>query len=502
VKTLAVASGSATPPPPTVFKPIGYVEKAGGQVEAIIVQENEVEVVHTGDLIAGRYRVTKISPDAVETADESLAQSNMIKPNGVEASNSIGYVQKADGKVETVVAEADTVRLVPETPTVAVAQAGPAQPVQKSGVTEQASAAPTPVPSALHAATVSNVEHPEGVAEEPVVRQASFQVTTPLAELSAPDASKAGPAIRSVGAQDEGGDGAISLAAATPEGPAGQAKESLVRMKPLGYVVSAEGQFTAIISCGDDVDLVRQGDLFGGRYRAVAVSAEAVDAVEEPPRQLLPARDPNAPAFADVLSASAETGTGLSFGDESLTALANASVELPPKIPDGPLIEKAIPPPKEGTGPPVTATTARSLGRETAGHAEGTAKSLEPATLIFHTLGYVETEDEGFKAVVADGAEVYLVGQGETFAGQYRATSVEPSIVLAVKAPPGQDSRNSLSAQTESGGKSASKTLYGYLHFSLANLANAPSAHEVDAASSPFLMDQGLNLFNPSVNRF
>ena len=73
------------PPAPTVFKPIGYVEKAGGQAEAIILQDNEVQVVHTGELIAGRYRVTRVSPDSVEATDETLAQSPMTKPDKADS---------------------------------------------------------------------------------------------------------------------------------------------------------------------------------------------------------------------------------------------------------------------------------------------------------------------------------------------------------------------------------------------------------------------------------
>ena len=47
------------------------------------------------------------------------------------------------------------------------------------------------------------------------------------------------------------------------------------------------------------------------------------------------------------------------------------------------------------------------------------------------------------QAIVADGSQVYLVKQGETFADQYRATSVDPILVLAVKVSPGQDAGNS-----------------------------------------------------------
>ena len=72
-------TASQAPPAPTTFKTIGYVEKAGGQLEAIILQENQVQVVHIGERIAGRYLVTKITPDLVEAVDEALVQSPMAK---------------------------------------------------------------------------------------------------------------------------------------------------------------------------------------------------------------------------------------------------------------------------------------------------------------------------------------------------------------------------------------------------------------------------------------
>jgi len=70
---------SHVPPAPTIFKTIGYVERAEGQLEAIILQENQIQVVHIGEHIAGRYLVTKITPDLVDAVDETLVQSPMAK---------------------------------------------------------------------------------------------------------------------------------------------------------------------------------------------------------------------------------------------------------------------------------------------------------------------------------------------------------------------------------------------------------------------------------------
>ena len=172
------------PPSPTLFKSIGYVEKADGHLEAIIMQQDQVQVVHLGDRIADRYRVTSITHDVVGAIDETAPQVAMAKPEGVvksdvsevliadatdhastlrpapfaarpevsdasipsqvrvasstagedsstsirgveAASNSMGYVKKYDGKVEVVVADGDSVRLVPATHSETITQAIP-----------------------------------------------------------------------------------------------------------------------------------------------------------------------------------------------------------------------------------------------------------------------------------------------------------------------------------------------------------------------------------------
>jgi hypothetical protein len=97
---------------------------------------------------------------------------------------------------------------------------------------------------------------------------------------------------------------------------------------------------------------------------------------------------------------------------------------------------------------------------------------------------------------------VYLVKQGETFADRYRATSVDPILVLAVKVSPNQPPRDIQSAQTESGGKSASNNIYGYLHYPSPGWAGAQDLHQVDASGSPVFTDLGVNLFNSASTGF
>src|SRR5271157_1163725 len=540
----AVENISSAPPAPTMFKAMGYVEKAGGQLEAIILQENQVQVVHVGDLIAGRYRVTKVSPDSVEAIDETLVQSPMAKPNGSKSNeltasaghetstppmaaaaalphgspaaresdrvanvqsaesisagsaviaqaqpttpvspatddrsappqreepvtNSLGYVQKADGKIEAVVADGDSVRLVPETSTVTLAQVTPPRhsqeevsPAQVSTPAEASRAQVTPPPMATAPATLTptveamatSAVDPEGSSAltlASVVPQASYDVSSPApsgadtsaAENSAADSldlgSAGSAAEATVGTSDQtvprfaeergmaipSASSAQAVAMTTrgqdtratrPGGSTIRSAKLAVEMKPLGFVVKADGELAALISQDDEVYIVRQGDRFADHYRAVSVSADAVEAVEEPP----------------------------------------------------------------------------SHGQD--GH----------ATFVFQTLGYVETLDGEMRAIVADGSQLYLVKQGETFADQYRATSVDPTMVLAARVSPGQEVGNSLSAQTESGGKPASKKLHGYLHYPSLGWASARALHEVDASGSPVLTNLGVNLLNSSLTGF
>jgi len=494
-KEVAVVNVSSAPPAPTIFQAIGYVEKGGGQREAIILQENQVQVVHIGDLIAGRFRVTKFYPDSVDAIDETLVQSPMAKPNGAKSNeltasvaqqpstppvavapaqpealavaaesdqpariqgvepvslasaaiapappttpssavrenriappqraepvaNCLGYVQQSDGKVETIVADGESVRLVPETPAVAMAQVTPPRSSQEDAPPTQDPTPPAVAVSSTKGEMADHSVHRGGLPDAPVIRQASYQIPPPVpaaAEGPAPLRIGVGSVGEAVAAVDAASASATPILAATPAGSTDRLAKLPVKMKPLGFVEKADGEFDAILSQDDEIYIVRQGDRFAGRYRAVSVSADAVEAVEDPPRQPLPPH---------------------------------------------------------------------------------------PDTFVFQTLGYVETKRGETRAIVADGSQVYLVKQGETFADQYWVTSVDPILVLAVRVSPGQHVGNFLSAQTESGGNPASKKLYGYLHYPLLGWANAQAFHEVDASGGPVLMDLGVNLLNSPLTWF
>jgi hypothetical protein len=578
--TVAAVNVASAPPAPTIFKTIGYVEKAGGQLEAIILQENEIQVVHIGDLIAGRYRVTKVSPDAVAALDETLVPLPMAKPNdageltasveqqpstaplaaapaqqevlAVEGKNdrgtilpgvkrvsppaalaqvqptpaiiagrevrtapplaaepgatSLGYVQKTDGMVESVVADGDTVRLVPEAPTATMAEASPRH--------SQEVALPAQVPT-MSAATVPSMGaradssvHLDGMSDHPPaseLRQASYQVQTPApggAEGSAPAQSSMGSVSGGAGTTDGATGPAASIIAEKPDGSTVRPTKQSVEMKPLGFVVKADGELAAILSQNDEIFIVRQGDTFAGHYRAMGVSADVVEAVEEPPRQAMPLHIAAPLAFPDVLSASARQGPAPFSGADCRGCESDELGEVPANIPDDPPLEVFSPPPRSRKDGEARAGPANGPWQRSTSTLKKAATPPDAATFVFQTLGYVESQDGEMQAIVADGSQVYLVRQGETFADQYQATSVDPILVLAVRVPAGQDAGNLFSAQTESGRKPASKKVYGYVHFPSSGPANALALHRMGAPGSPVLPDLGVNLLNSSLTGF
>jgi len=577
-KEVAQVSVSSAPPAPTTFKPMGYVEKAGGQLEAIILQENEVQVVHINDLIADRYRVTKITPDSVEAVDETLVQSPMAKPNGAETkeltagvakepptalevvaqaqpgvvavaaksdyladtqgrglapavlaqaqpttpsqtaredriappqgaepgANSLGYVQEADGKIETVVADGDSVRLVPEASTVSVAQVAPGNSPEGASPA-QGSPPPASTVASTWGANPESSVYPGGVSALPrasVIRKASYQIPVPApgaADRSAPNRPVMGSVSEAARTADAASDATLSIFNEKPVGSSDRPPDTPVLMKPLGYVVKEDGEFAAILSDYDEVYIVRQGDRFAGRYRALSVSADAVEAVEDPPRQAHPPPFRAPPAIPDFLSASAQQGPFLVSDEYCLGCESYELGEVSSRVSDDPQKEAETPPPKNRKDAHVDVTPARGPRQRYTPILKKTGTSPDPGTFVFQTLGSVETQDGEMRAIVADGSQVYLVKQGETFADQYRATSVDSTLVLAVRVSPGQDVGN---AQAEYGGRPASKRLYVSLHFPLSGLANVQALHEMVASGSPGSTDLGVNLLNSSLTGF
>jgi hypothetical protein len=463
-------------PVSTQFKTIGYVERTDGQLEALILQENQVQVVHLGDQIAGRFRVTRITPESVDAVDETTVPPDLKTPDGTNsetvatnatgrplapavaaaakgaapqavpqviglsssvrksptppsqaiesAAESLGFIEQGDGKVESIVADGDSVRLVPERPAETMAQVTP--PVV------QGAAAPAEVSKSsssqelLAVGTMANAAERSGTLPNTAVWEVAFQLPAPAfttADPSEQTPKKGMSDGRAGGKVPVADELSNAISRNSPAGPRDRIEKRPVELKPLGFVERTDGELAAILPRGDDgVDIVRQGDRFAGHYRALSVSSEAVEALDEPPKPAVP-----------LTSA---------YRDE------------------------------------------------------------EPATFIFQTLGYVETQDGQRQAVVADGPQVYLVKEGDMFAGHYQVTSVDQLLVLAVRVSPIESGNEFRSGQTKPGGKSASNSLYGYLHFPSSVSASARNFHEVDASGSPTLMNLGVDLFSPSLAGF
>ena len=76
---------SPAPPPDdsmnrSTVRPLGYVEKAGGEREAIVEFREQVYLVHEGELFAGKFRVLQLTPNSVEIVEE-LTEASSAAPD-------------------------------------------------------------------------------------------------------------------------------------------------------------------------------------------------------------------------------------------------------------------------------------------------------------------------------------------------------------------------------------------------------------------------------------
>jgi hypothetical protein len=543
-----------------LFKPLGYVERAGGRVEAVVSQDDQIYVVHEGDLFADKYRVLKISPELVEALDETTVQAGLKQPTSrvskelsvsaaqnpslvakldtpgqpaalptaaqkeqlsvhqstTSAAEPLGYVERADGRVETVVADGEHVRLVPQAPTVAMARRAPPSMVPDRASTARVSAdrfvppAPSPAQvvdgSALPAQAGLPVEAP-GTGLAVAIRAVSFQLSdwVPKPGGGRPSNPPERGLVEQPAGKSKSGIPPTGFSASGPTekpiGPASVPTVPSILMKPVGFVEKADGEFEAILSLSDDVYVVRQGDCFAGRYRALRVSREAVEAVEELPHDGLSPpclgweAVPQPPVLPDLFSFAIRDGPSPPLAGRVRTESRTRQATGPPEVPpvDGAVWASLPPPVREDRR--TRRKPAKSPDR--AKSADKAPVSAEPATFVFQALGYVENAKGGVQAIVVDGAQVYLVRQGDTFADQYRAVSVDPAMVLAVRAPPGEGGNNSLSNRTGPG-TLASNKVFGVLRLPPSGVADLGLLQDKGALGGSGLTDVGVSLFGSS----
>jgi hypothetical protein len=76
-QTPPVPPPAAAPPapPPLPLKAMGYNELPGGKKEAIVTYNDDVQMVHEGDVIGSRFKVLKISPAVLLVEDGNTHQT-------------------------------------------------------------------------------------------------------------------------------------------------------------------------------------------------------------------------------------------------------------------------------------------------------------------------------------------------------------------------------------------------------------------------------------------
>jgi hypothetical protein len=320
----------APPQPKTItLEPLSYVEKGDGRVEAIISLGGRVQVVHEGEIFEVNFRVARISSSAVELVENSApaseprlmakigqgvaqappndARQATPRPTSEVLSNpganrrpaadsaasvsqasvgqELGYVERADGRVEAIVAEGEHVRLAQATKAFA-----------------NSFRVPAPTPANLEVANallpLTNPPDSLGYESEPLPSNSSTQ------EAGVPPLVASGSEFSGVGepqgirgnygeseseqfgivqpeplADYSGGRVGVKMPQAIvptspPVGPTlpsdGRGTRSAVNT--LGYVEKAGGEKEAIVEVLGQVYFVHEGESFVEKERALQVT--------------------------------------------------------------------------------------------------------------------------------------------------------------------------------------------------------------------------------------
>jgi len=358
-----VASGGPdeTPQPTIARTSLGYVEKSGGQIEEIVLQDSEIQFVHPGECFAGSCRDVKNSPGSGEAinrmtvlayTDESdsaelteltasalanpiptpdtgawesfpsFAQpATMAKPPeapqrerqsslstlwlpqpesrlGVSARAPIlipalGFVEKADGELDAVVSDQDEVYVVRQGDY--FARRYEAVQVSREGV--KALRVTPEGTSRSFATAAASPSHDEANCRDGAILapQDPFCLQSNMRAQGEQRAAETGPILSShlVAFATRNVRPTERLAAVGRDhGSSSEAKlvstdTGLFVFQSLGSIEESDGEVEAIIADGSEVRIVKQGDVFAGRYQAVSVNADLVLAVRAHVRDVL-----------------------------------------------------------------------------------------------------------------------------------------------------------------------------------------------------------------------
>jgi len=207
----------------------------------------------------------------------------------------LGYVEKADGRVEAIVADGTYVRLVQETKSFArnfrVPASSPAN-VEAALVSPPPTNPPaSPGPEADSAYSSSSTQDaPGSPAAAAEVAAALVPQPAPVAGDKGGSESAASATLQSEPLADDASDQSPAKPPETLQVPtapvlpamAPEAGVNHSTVQALGYVEKAGGEREAIVEVLGQVYLVHEGELFADKYRALRVTPTSVEVVEEP----------------------------------------------------------------------------------------------------------------------------------------------------------------------------------------------------------------------------
>jgi len=445
------------------LKPLGYVEKAGGRVEAIVEDDGQVYIVHEGEVFADKFRVLAISRTEVQVAatlvresgvgsresEEPVERRELTVDSGLRTlgpHTQLGFVKRANGQVETIVADGEHVRLVRGEP-VLLASIGTRVPEQEVISLEPIARKEVESRQPRVDSRESKVESPLAVAIVPPNRQprsdghgqtesglpdplqpetlAHFDRNSTRFLDSKDDLSPQTETVANQVADELGEEGSDQMAIQPPETLDTPSSGPPIPHQ-IGYIERVAGQAEAIVAVGDEVHFVREGEVFADRFRALSVSPTWVE-IEELPFESSP------PPMVALDYGTTTPGVPQSRAPTSHSPPGSASAGVgQTDVSSGPGSPRQRPPPR--ASPNRVVRVAARAGARAGPVDAGSEPAGERFTL--KPFGFAETSDGETVAFVAVEGEVFLVRQGEAFAGRYRARRVTAwAVEVAAESP-------------------------------------------------------------------
>ncbi|HLY60396.1 MAG TPA: hypothetical protein VKV95_06480 [Terriglobia bacterium] len=474
------------------LKPLGYVQKSSGAVEAIVGDEDGVQVVHVGDAYQGKYTVAQIAPEGVKVAGSAVAAPHaddhqiMVAESDLTPAKSLGYAERRDGTRIDIVAENGLVSLT------------------QVGKTQAASSAPQE--SASPVATSRNSNPP---ASEPKQVASNRNQVTTIVDKSNRRLEPARNIKDDISNQELPNHSALATTESDPSPSGRAAGQSFIPSGAIGFVEKADGKVQAFVDAGDGIRLndvpKDQVAIMVARMELLDTSREAgsglslpeeaqaerlanLGAHSAPPPGLsmrvsrAPVNDLGNPANImqpragstpgepqssgrsdkpapkpeeaiaddrvipekpppDAATITASFGEGTEVGESAkredavLESLGLANLQNGRASPENRPFEPAAP----ATGPPETESAPSSFGYQdwSYGRASPIAADLRPKVgaaestarqaTVLKSIGYILWQDGRIFAVIDDGnGGVRLVAAGETLDGRYRVVRVGP----------------------------------------------------------------------------